>query len=254
MRDEQLSGRIREAGRALMLSNHTMEAYAQSATPKQAQFLLGMFDYELAYREENKRKRLIRKAAFPAIKTFEGYDWSYVTLPATITRQEVTEASFIGRAENVVCFGPVGVGKSHLMAAVGLKACELGMKVRFITASELVLRLVAAKEGGTLEKALSEFASLDALLLDEFGYVPIDREGSRLLFQVVSRAYERRSVMITTNLEFSRWASVLTEEQMASAMVDRLLHHGHVITFKGESYRIRHAMMSRRDGGAHDDR
>jgi len=253
MRDNQISECIREAGRLLMLSNHTMETYARIATPKQAQFLLGMFDYELAYREENKRKRLIRKAAFPVLKTFEGFDWSYVTLPSTITKEEIVEASFILRAENVICYGPVGVGKSHLMAAVGLRACELGMRVRFITTSELVLRLVAAKESGTLDKVLLELASYDALLLDEFGYVPIDRDGSRLLFQVVSRAYETKSVMITTNLAFSRWASVLTEEQMASAMVDRLLHHGHVITFKGESYRMRHAMMGK-VGGEHEGR
>jgi len=254
MRENTISERIREGGRALMLSNHTMETYARTATPKQAEFLLGMFEFELAYREENKKKRLIRKAAFPVLKTFEGYDWSYVSLPSTLTREEIEEASFIKRAENVICYGPVGVGKSHLMAAAGLRACELGMKVRFITASELVLRLVAAKENGTLDKALSEFASFDALLLDEFGYVPIDRDGSRLLFQVVSRAYETKCVMITTNLAFSRWASVLTEEQMASAMVDRLLHHGHVVTFKGESYRMRHAMMGKESDSLHKKR
>lgn len=253
-RDSSQAERIRKSGRALMLSNFTMETYARIATPKQATFLLEMFDCELTYREENKKKRLIRKAAFPVLKTFEGYDWSYVKLPSTITKEEIMDASFIERAENVICYGSVGVGKSHLMSAVGLKACEAGMKVRFITTSELVLRLVAAKENGTLDRVLTEFASFDALLLDEFGYVPIDRDGSRLLFQVIARAYETKSVMITTNLEFSRWATVLTEEQMASAMVDRLLHHGHVITFKGESYRIRNAMMNKKAGGDHDER
>jgi DNA replication protein DnaC len=133
-----------------------------------------------------------------------------------------------------------------MVTAVGMRACEMGIKVRFITTSELVLRLISAREDGRLDKVLSEFNSFDALILDEFGYVPIDRDGSRLLFQVISRFYESKSLMLTTNLEFSRWGTVLTEEQMASAMVDRLLHHGHVITFKGESYRMRNALMNSR--------
>lgn len=234
-----------------MLSNHTMEVYSKKATKKQAEFLMELFDYELAYRETNKRKRLVKRAQFPVIKSFEDYDWSEVSLPSTITEEDLMQCAFIPRQENVICYGPVGTGKSHLMTAVGLKACEMGMRVRFITTSELVLRLVSAKEAGTLDKVLKDFASNDLLALDEFGYVPIDRDGSRLLFQVISRCYESKSLMLTTNLEFSRWSSVLTEEQMASAMADRLLHHGHVITFKGESYRMRNALMNKaRVGGS----
>jgi DNA replication protein DnaC len=230
-----------------------MELFSKKATPKQAEFLMELFDCESAYREENKRRRMIKRAAFPVIKSFTGYDWSCVSLPSSITKEELIDCSFIKRRENVICYGPVGVGKSHLMGAVGLNACALGMRVRFITTSELVLRLVAAKESGTLEKVLADFASNDLLALDEYGYVPIDREGSRLLFQVVSRAYESKSLMLTTNLEFSRWGTVLTEEQMASAMADRLLHHGHVITFKGESYRVRHALMNNKGKGGGGD-
>jgi DNA replication protein DnaC len=245
---EDLCAKMREAGRALMFSNHTMQTYPPLATPKQAEFFLGIIAHEVAYREENKVKRLMRKAAFPVVKTFAGYDWSAVSLPPTITKKDLQGASFIRRAENLICYGPVGTGKSHMVTAIGMRACELGAKVRFITTSELVLRLVAAREDGRLDRALSELFSFDALILDEFGYVPIDRDGSRLLFQVVSRFYESKSLMLTTNLEFSRWGAVLTEEQMASAMVDRLLHHGHVITFKGESYRMRNALMNANAG------
>jgi len=249
MRSEQLAQQMRERGRSLMLSNYTMEVYSKKATGKQAEFLTEFFDFELSYREDNKRRRLIKRAQFPVIKSFEGYDWSAVTLPQTITRKDLMECTFISRQENVICYGPVGTGKSHLMTAIGLKACEMGLRVRFITASELVLRLVSAKESGSLDRVLRDFASNDLLAVDEFGYVPIDRDGSRLLFQVISRLYESRSLMLTTNLEFSRWASVLTEEQMASAMADRLLHHGHVITFKGESYRMRNALMNSSKAG-----
>ena len=214
--------------------------------------MLGMLEAELAYRDENRRLRLKKRAAFPAVKSFEGFDWSYTSLPQTITREDIVDVGFITRRENILCLGPVGTGKTHLMVACGLKACEMGMKVRFITTAELVLRLTGAKEVGNLERVLSEFTSYDCLLLDELGYVPVDRDGSRLLFQVVSRLYETHSLMLSSNLEFSRWASVLTEEQMASAMIDRLLHHGHVITFKGESYRIRHALMNTKGKGGAD--
>ena len=252
MASEELCARIRQTGRALMMSNHTMEVFPPQATPKQAEYVLDLFDYEIAYREQSKRKRLIRRAAFPVPKTFDGYDWSGVSLPTSITRPELEDASFIERAENLICFGPVGVGKTHMVTAIGMAACERGMRVRFYMASELVLKLMAAKEDGTLAKFLADTCANDALILDEYGYVPIDRDGARLLFQVVSRVYESKSLLLTTNLEFSRWGSVLTEESMASAMVDRLLHHGHVVTFKGESYRIRHALMNARAKGGDD--
>jgi len=240
---------IKRLGKQLMLSNYTMRIYAEKATPRQAEFLLELFDHELSYREENKKLRLKKRAAFPCVKSFSDYDFSKVSFPASLTKEELMSCSFVRRKENVICFGGVGTGKTHMAIAVGSIACELGMKVRFITASELVLKLVSAREDGTLDKVLCDFATNDLTCIDEWGYVPIDREGSRLLFQVISRCYETRSLLLTTNLEFSRWGSVLTEEQMATAMVDRLLHHGHVISFSGESYRIRHAIMKLGGGG-----
>jgi DNA replication protein DnaC len=238
-----LSEQIKTMGRQLMLSNHTLEDYSAKATPRQAEFLVELFGSELAFRDENKRRRLRRRAAFPAVKSFADYDWKEVKLPGSIARPDILACDFITRKENLICYGPVGTGKTHMAIAVGSSACDLGLKVRFITASELVLRLVAAREGGVLDKMLADYASNDLTIIDEWGYVPVDSEGSRLLFQVVSRCYESKSLMLTTNLEFSRWGSVLTEEQMAATMIDRLLHHGHVITFSGESYRIRHAVM-----------
>lgn len=228
-----------------MLSNYTMARFAEEATPKQGQFLLDLFRCELAYREENKKKRLKKRAAFPVIKTFENYDFSVLSLPDSITEQELIDCSFAARAENLILYGPVGTGKTHCAIAMGNAACEMGLSVRFTTTSELVLKLVRARDEGTLEKLLRDYTQASIVILDEFGYVPIDTNGARLLFQVVSQCYEARSLVLTTNLEFSRWGSVLTEDQMASALIDRLMHHGHVITFSGESYRVRHALMSR---------
>jgi len=232
-----------EMGRRLMLSNHTMDTYARKATPNQAMFLTELFEFELACRDDNRRRRLKRQAAFPTVKSFADYDWSEIALPPSITKEDIMECGFIRRKENLLCYGSVGTGKTHMAIAIGHAACDMGFKVRFITASELVLRLYAASTKGVLDKMISEYVTADVTIIDEWGYVPIDRDGARLLFQVVSRCYETKSLILTTNLEFSRWGSVLTDEQMATAMVDRILHHGHVITFSGESYRIRHAVM-----------
>lgn len=120
------------------------------------------------------------------------------------------------------------------------------MSVKFTTVAELVMRLSEAKRVGTLERILKEIGRTQLLILDEWGYVPVDKEGSQLLFRVVADSYESRSMIITTNLEFSKWGSVFTDDQMAAAMIDRLAHHGHLLIFEGESYRMKHALMKQR--------
>lgn len=147
---------------------------------------------------------------------------------------------------NLVLYGPVGTGKTHLAIAAGLRACELGKAVKFYTVAELVMRLGEAKRGGTLEKLMSEIGRTQLLILDEWGYIPVDKEGAQLLFRVIADSYESRSLIITTNLEFSKWGSVFTDDQMAAAMIDRLAHHGHLLVFEGESYRMKHALMKER--------
>jgi len=240
---QALVDEIRRCGRAVMLSNHTMETFAAKATPKQAGFLLDLFHTEMDYREENKRRRLYKKAAFPMSKSFEEYDWSKVKLPENLSKEDLLDCSFIAGHRNLVLYGPVGTGKTHMSVAVGSAACDMGYHVRFTTTSELVLKLLRAKEDGVLDKILHDYLSADLIILDEWGYVPVDRESARLLFQVVSQCYETKSLLLTTNLEFSKWGSVLTDDQMAAAMIDRLAHHGHLIIFEGESYRMKHALM-----------
>jgi DNA replication protein DnaC len=234
---------LKANGRALLFSNKTIEEYALRSTPEQLRFITEMMDYELARREENKRVKLLKKAAFPRVKSFTGYEWDNIKLPAQLKREDIENSTFIYHSMNLVLYGPVGTGKTHMAIAAGRAACDIGLRVRFLTVSELVVRLTEAKASGSLNKTMADILKCDCLILDEFGYVPIDRESAQLLFQVISNCYETRSLIITTNVEFSRWGTVLTDDQMAAAMIDRIAHHGHLIVFDGESYRIRHALM-----------
>ncbi|TVQ28600.1 MAG: hypothetical protein EA383_00150 [Spirochaetaceae bacterium] len=127
--------------------------------------------------------------------------------------------------------------------ALGIMACEMSLRVHFYTVTELVLKLSDAYRSGTLERLVRDLKQLDLLILDEWGYVPIDREGSQLLFRVIADSYESKSLILTTNLEFSKWGGVFTDEQMAAAMIDRLVHHGHLLMFESKSYRMTHALM-----------
>ena len=135
---------------------------------------------------------------------------------------------------------------SHLATALGVRACEQGYAVRFFTVTDLVLRLSEARRAGTLERLQQDLQRAALLVLDEWGYVPVDRDGSQLLFRVIADSYETRSLILTTNLEFSKWGSLFTDDQMAAAMIDRLAHHGHLLLFDGESYRMTHALMKER--------
>ena len=140
-------------------------------------------------------------------------------------------------------FGPPGTGKTHLAIALGRQACRQGVPVRFFTAAELVMRLLRANAENRLDRELAQIGRARLLVIDELGYIPIDEEGSRLLFQVVTNAYERQSVIYTTNIEFSGWGRIFGDPNMAAAIIDRTVHHGRMIRFEGDSYRKTHALM-----------
>lgn len=190
-------------------------------------------------------KRLIKRAGFPTYKTFEGYSYQNVKFPPAFSREELEALEFVPGQKNLVLYGPVGVGKTHMAIAAGVKACNLGYKTKFYTVTELVLKLTEARKNGTLERLLRDLRSLDLLILDEWGYVPVDKDGSQLLFRVISDSYESKSLILTTNLEFSKWGGIFTDDQMVAAMIDRLVHHGHLLIFEGKSYRMEHALMRR---------
>ncbi len=161
------------------------------------------------------------------------FDRQVVQLPSALTWDDLAAGTFIPAHQNLVCYGPVGLGKSHLRIALGMAACERGWTVRCFTVTGLVVRLTEALRAGTLERVFLDLRRTDLLILDEWAYLPVDREGAQLLFRVVADSYETRSLIVTTNLEFSRWGTVFTDDQMTAAMMDRLAHHGHLLVFGG---------------------
>ena len=227
---EDFCTQILGASRQLFLSGRISEICREKGTQKQLEFILELLQAELTLRDENRRKRLIKRAGFPTYKTFEGYSYHCVKFPPAFSREELETLEFVPGKKNLVLYGPVGIGKTHMAIAAGVKACNLGYKTKFYTVTELVLKLAEARKNGTLERLLRDLRSLDLLILDEWGYVPVD---------------ESKSLILTTNLEFSKWGGIFTDDQMAAAMIDRLVHHGHLLIFEGKSYRMEHALMRR---------
>ena len=243
-------GRLREEisnyCRKVSFSQTAVRLCEDEASLKQEEFLHTVLIKELESREESRKARLLKEAGFPVYKTLKGYDLSKVRFPPALSHKDMIDGGFINCRQNIVLYGKVGTGKTHLAVGLGVRACSLGYAVKFFTVAELVVRLSDAVRKGTLEKLLSKILKADLIILDEWGYVPLDRQGAQLLFRIISDSYERRSLMITTNLEFSKWGSVLTDDQMAAAIIDRLAHHGHLLIFEGDSYRMKNALMKQK--------
>jgi len=156
---------------------------------------------------------------------------------------DLKEATFISEKKNLILYGNVGTGKTHLATAIGVEACKQGRIVQFFRTAALVNLLNDAQRKGELVQLLKKLSKAELLICDEWGYVPLDRDGSKLLFQVISECYEQRSVIITTNLEFSKWVNIFYDDQMTAALIDRLVHHSYLLIFDGQSYRIKNSLM-----------
>mgnify|MGYP002300948830 CR=1 FL=1 len=175
-----------------------------------------------------------KRAAAAARRYAEGFD---AMLPQPGRQEPGRNGLFIA--------GPPGTGKTHLAIALGRNACRKGIPARYFTAAGLVMRLLRAQSDNRLDRELASIGKARLLIIDEFGYLPIDEEGSRLLFQIISDSYETRSIIYTTNIEFSGWGRVLGDKNMAAALIDRTVHHGRLIRFEGRSYRSEHALMTK---------
>jgi DNA replication protein DnaC len=177
------------------------------------------------------------------VKGIQSYDFANVKLPDGYSREELLRLGFVAKAQDLVFYGRTGRGKTHLATALGVMAVDRGLDVRFHQTAELVLQLGKAKRDGTLETMLKEFAKTDLIILDEFGYVPFDVDGARLLYQIIAGSYEPRSIIFTTNIEFSKWGTIFADDKLAAAIIDRIIHHGRLIEFTGPSRRMNEALM-----------
>ena len=208
---------LRERARGLFISQATIEETLEWATPRQLDAIDRMLATELANRESTKRARLMRQARFPVPKGLDGYDFTNVRLPDGYDRERLLALDFMDKAQDLVFYGKTGRGKTHLATALGMKAVERGRSVRFRQTAELVLQLGKAKRDGTLDNLLKDLSRADLIILDEFGYVPFDIDGARLLYQIIAGSYERRSIIFTTNIESGKWGTIFADDKLAAA-------------------------------------
>ncbi len=201
-------------------------------------YLLRLCEKELADRQRRAMDRRIKAAKFGMLKTIDSFDFKSQRSVNEPLVRELLRCEFVDNNENVLLIGNSGTGKTHLATALGFAACCQGYKVRFFSCTALVTQLLEAREDRQLQRLLTQLQKQDLLILDELGYVPFSKAGSELLFEVVSRAYERQSLIITTNLPFESWTEVCGSERLTGAMLDRLTHRVHIIEANGASYRL----------------
>ena len=219
------------------------EPMATQAAQKQwshVQYLAELIDAEAKQRQDRAVQRRIRMARFPQIKTLEQFKWSWPKKINRLQVQNLFRLNFVEEKSNVILLGGVGLGKTHLAIALGYDACLKGHSVLFASAIDAVNTLTTARAAGRLKDELKKYVKPDLLILDELGYLPIDKTGADLLFQIISHRYESGSLIITTNRAFKDWPEIFNNDStLTSALLDRLLHHTETVVIEGQSYRMK---------------
>jgi DNA replication protein DnaC len=235
---------IADCCKALKLGRNIAEMAIELTADTHQEFLLKLLKSEVVHRESVRQNKFVNLAGFYYRKYFDGFRFEEVTLPDAVTPTYLQNCEFIKTKTNVVMYGNVGTGKTYLSIALGIEACKRGIPTRFFRTAALVNQLSEAKTNGTLSTFTKKILKADLIICDEWGYIPLDRTGAQLLFEVISECYERKTLIVNTNLEFSKWVNVFYDEQMTSAILDRVLHHCHLLLFPGPSNRMRESGLA----------
>lgn len=226
---------------AMLRDHRSIAAAAAKEKEDYTAFLLRMCERECLEREQRAAQRRIKAAGFPVLKTLDTFDFAAQPTINKALVLELMRGEYLDARENILFVGNPGTGKTHLATALGHAACAQGKRVRYYSVTSLVTQLLEAREDRQLDRLLRRLEKNHLLVLDEFGYVPFTKAGAELLFEVAGRAYERQSLILTTNLPFEQWTEILGNERLTGALLDRVTHRVHILEANGESFRLRQA-------------